>query len=187
MGQLLPWLTIVAIILGPILALWSQRISERRRGLKVRQLLVFKELLATRATRVSPRHVEALNAIEMEFSGGTAADKNIVDAWRLYLDNLNDQQVSDAALEAWSNRNNDLLVDLLFEMSSSLGYSFDKVSLKKAVYFPKAHGQLETDQLLLRQFLIQLAAGTRGIGIFTGEKPLKVEQVLPQDTQTMGR
>ena len=63
--------TIVAIILGPIVALWLQRISERRRDQRNRKLVIFKELMATRATRLSPRHVDALNAIEVEFSDGS--------------------------------------------------------------------------------------------------------------------
>ena len=90
------WLTIVAIPLGPMLALWAQRISERRRNLRFRQLAVFKELMATRASsaRVSARHVDALNAIEMEFSSGEGTDKKILDAWRLYLDHLNDSSAN---------------------------------------------------------------------------------------------
>ena len=78
--------TIFAIILGPIVALWLQRISERRQDRRYRKLVIFKELMATRATRISPRHVDALNAIEVEFS--SKGDKRVLDAWRLYLDHL---------------------------------------------------------------------------------------------------
>ena len=77
--------TILAILLGPIVALWIQRISDRQRNRGNRKLFVFKELMATRATRTSPRHVDALNAIEVEFSEGSKGDTNILNAWRLYL------------------------------------------------------------------------------------------------------
>ena len=39
--------TINAIILGPIVALWLQRESERRREQRTRKLVIFKELMAT--------------------------------------------------------------------------------------------------------------------------------------------
>ena len=66
--------TIVAIIIGPIVALWIQRNSEKRREKRNRKLVIFKELMATLATTLSPRHVDALNAIEVEFSKGYRHD-----------------------------------------------------------------------------------------------------------------
>src|SRR2546422_225122 len=69
------WLTILAIILGPIVALALQRYSERRREKQQRQLTIFKELMATRAAKVSQRHVDALNAIEIEFASGKGNEK----------------------------------------------------------------------------------------------------------------
>src|ERR1043165_5031 len=74
------WLTILAIFLGPIVALGLQRNSERRRDRRNRQMTIFKELMATRAAKVGPRHVEALNAIEIEFSTGRGSDKRVADA-----------------------------------------------------------------------------------------------------------
>lgn len=182
------WLTMAAIIIGPAVALALQRYSERRREAKLRRLNVFKELMATRApsARVSQRHVDALNAIEIEFSSAKGADKKVFEAWRLYLDLLNDQSV-DAndkdAVARWSDKGNDLLIELLFEMSVAVGFSFDKVWLKKSVYYPKAHGELELDQYLFRKFFLDVVVGRRAMwtGVMTGEKPLQMEIVnLPQ-------
>ena len=61
------WLTIAAIVCGPILALWAQRWSERRREKRTRKLWLFRELMVTRTIRLSGRHVEALNLIDLEF------------------------------------------------------------------------------------------------------------------------
>ena len=179
------WLTIGAIILGPILALWAQRFSDRRRELRYRKLVIFKELMATRATRVSARHVEALNAIEVEFSSGKGSDKKVSDGWRLYLDHLNtglSATPEPQAIERWHEKSSDLLVEVLHEMSRALGYSFDKVALKKSVYYPRAHGELETEQELLRRSLLELMAGRRLLwtGVMTGEKPLRMEIVVPR-------
>ena len=161
--------TIFAIILGPIVALWLQRISERRQDRRYRKLVIFKELMATRATRISPRHVDALNAIEVEFS--SKSDKRVLDAWRLYLDHLG-VEMSDK--QRWRDKANDLLTDLLYEMSRALQYDFDKLALKKNVYFPEAHGDFEMDQYLLRKYVVEMMAGKRPIwtGIFTGDLDL---------------
>lgn len=172
--------TIAAIIIGPIVALWLQRISERRRERRNRKLVIFKELMATRATRVSPRHVDALNAIEVEFSdGGSAGDKRVLEAWRLYLDHLGAGEAGDN--QRWTEKGNDLLTDLLHEMSRALQYDFSKITLKKNVYSPRAHGDLEWDQYLLRKYVVEMMAGKRPIwtGIFTGDKPLDVTMADP--------
>ena len=175
--------TILAIILGPIVALWLQRISERQRERRYRKLVVFKELMATRATRLSSRHVDALNSIEVEFSEGS---KRVLDAWRLYLDHLTGGgEMNDDQLERWTEKGNDLLTDLLYEMSRALQYDFDKVALKKNVYSPKAHGELEQDQYLLRKYIVEMMAGKLpfSIEIFTGDKPLDIRSTGdPQDT-----
>ena len=172
--------TIVAIILGPIVALWLQRISERRRDRRNRKLVIFKELMATRATRLSSRHVDALNAIEVEFSDGSRDDKRVLEAWRLYLDHLGDRTMD---IQRWRDKGNDLLTDLLYKMSELLDYDFSKVTLKKNVYSPEAHGDLESDQYLLRKYVVEILDGKRAIwtGIVTGDKPLDMR--LVRETQ----
>ena len=155
------WLTVLAVLLGPIIALWLQRVSERRRDLRNRKVWVFKELMATRATRVSGRHVEALNAIDVEFYGNNKYDKRVVAAWRLYHDHLSDTAAAQNA--NWWEKGNDLFVDLLFEMSRAVGYEFEKVGLKRNIYSPNAQGQIEEDLTAIR---IGLAAVFKGTGSF---------------------
>ena len=48
------------------------------------------------------------------------------------------------------------ITDLLYEMSQSLGYRFDKVLLKRGCYIPKGHGDTELEQLFIRRSLIDL-------------------------------
>lgn len=78
------WLVIIAIIIAPILAVQIQKFIENRKVIKERKMQVFRTLMATRATSLSPLHVEALNMIDIEFH----KDKKIVDAWKLLLDNF---------------------------------------------------------------------------------------------------
>ncbi len=110
------WLTIasiVAIILGPILAVQVQEFLERGREERRRKLWVFRELMLTRGTVLSPRHVEALNGIQMEFSDKRSDEKKVLDAWKLYLDHLNLQNPPD--MNVWTAAALNLLVDLLYE------------------------------------------------------------------------
>lgn len=60
------WLLIVSTILGPILAVQVQKWLELWREKRDRKLKIFYNLMATRAARVSERHVEALNSIQLE-------------------------------------------------------------------------------------------------------------------------
>ena len=129
-------LTLVAIIAGPILALWVEDIRERRRESKLRQVNLFRELMATRApsARATARHIDALNAVEVEFCSQKSSDRRVVDAWTRYLDHLNDLTVSaqdKAAVWRWQEETDELLVALLYEMSTALGFRFDKESLQK--------------------------------------------------------
>jgi hypothetical protein len=174
------WLTLFALIAGPFFAhywhAWkaerSERTSRRRR--------VFSALMSTRASRVSPTHVDALNAIDIEF--GEKDDKSVRDAWHVYLDHLNDTSFDSSnadAMSRWGEKGNDLFIDLLSKMSETLGYSFDKVALKHSVYYPKGHGESDTDQYLLRKFLVEVMAGKRPLwtGVMTGNQPLRMEIV----------
>jgi hypothetical protein len=78
-----------ATVMGPILAVQAQKIIERHREKRHRQIWIFRTLMATRAAALSAGHVEALNAVPIEFY----RTKKIVDSWKEYLDYLSQQQV----------------------------------------------------------------------------------------------
>ncbi len=154
---------IAAILLGPVLAVQIQKFIESLRESRHRKLTLFRTLMATRATPISPAHVEALNMIDLEFYGRKA----VTEAWKVYLDQLLngprnfEEQGYRAKLDAWTTRNNELLTDLLFAMSRNLGYKFDKVHLKRDVYFPKGHADIEDERTFIRQALVDVLQGRR--------------------------
>jgi hypothetical protein len=156
-------LTIVALIVGPIAAVQIQKFLEQRREKHQRRLYVFKVLMATRGTGLSPDHVQALNTIDVEFYGERKYAK-VLAAWRQYLDHLIvDQPGDDAQLQAWGARRDDLLIDLMFEMGHSLKYDFDRVQIRRAFYNPKGHIDIEQEQNALRKGLVELLDGKRAI------------------------
>jgi hypothetical protein len=156
------WLTILAILFAPLVAIQVERYIARFKERQRRKLDVFHALMATRgvAARASilPRHVEALNRIDLEFYG----DQRVLRAWRTYHDHLctpNPDQ------NRWTDTGTDLFNDMLSTMAVTLGYDFDPVVLKKGGYYPQGYGDIDADQLAIRKALR---------GILEGNQPLKV-------------
>lgn len=125
--------------------------------------------MATRVANVSPMHVEALNAVPVEFYGNSRKLKQINDAWKLYLDH---HTVDDHAItEVWFQKRLDMFHDLLHLMSQYLGYSFSRAQLARDIYSPKAHGEMETEQTIIRRGLVGLFKGEIALPMAVKEFP----------------
>jgi len=148
-------LTMVAIILGPILAVQAEKFLQRRRDDKGRRLNIFKSLMATRGSSLSFAHVEALNRIDLEFSDDKKYQK-VIAAWKEYFDNLGHRVQADDQLTVWFARNEELLANLLYEMGQSLGYTFDKVLIKRNIYSPVGHERVERENEQIRKGLLNV-------------------------------
>jgi hypothetical protein len=167
---------IFATLLGPILAVQAQKFLERSKEARHRKLNVFHTLMATRATRLAPEHVQALNRIDIEFFDTShrenARNKPVVEAYRAYLDKLSeDPEQTEAAIRLWNQTCDDLFIDLLFEMSRRLGYSFGKVQLKKGIYHPRAHSETELIQDNIRDNFLRVLSGQQSICMRVTEFP----------------
>lgn len=159
---------VVAALLGPVLAVQAQKWLERRRDVTERRLAIFRTLMATRSAMISPQHVEALNAVPVEFYGARGKLKQINDAWKLYLDH---HIIDGPATDTWVQKRLDLFQDLLHSMSQFLGYSFSKAQLARDIYSPRAHGELETEQTIIRQGLVGLFRGEIALPLAVKEFP----------------
>lgn len=141
-----------AILLAPLIALQVSVYLEKRREKRKRRLGIFKTLMATRAARLSREHVQALNMIDVEFYG----EKKVIRAWKAYLDHLAEPRDSP---DVWSEKKDELFIDLLDTMATELGYDFDKTSIKNTSYFPEGHGRMEEDQRIIRRGLATIIQG----------------------------
>ena len=166
---------VISTLLGPILAVQAQKLLDARRELQRRQLFLFHALMRNRAAPVAPDFVNALNSVPLEFGGSTTDLEKIRSAWRQYMRHM------DKPTEApdWGGRRVELLVGLLKLMGSHLKYKFDEVELEHEVYAPRAHGELENDQTVIRQGLAALLSGQRSL-------PLDV-RAWPTDEQSAAR
>lgn len=164
--QIEDWLMIGAVLAGPIIAVQLTRFIDNRREIRERKLHVFKTLMATRAYCASPMHVEALNRIDLEFSNRHKKEKEVVYAWKEYLDLLGDKSVP---RDQWDTKRIELLVDLLHKMAKVLNYEFDKTHIKNSAYAPVAHGDIENQQSAIRAGLIEILDGKKSIPVLVKE------------------
>ncbi len=138
-------ITIVAIIIGPILAVQAETYLSRRREERERRLQVFRTLMLTRKVPLAPNRIDALNLIDIYFD----KDDEVTKGWRAYFDTLNNlfkEGISIDEAKRLNATSEEKFIDLLDSMSKAVGYKkFDKTYLKNAVYFPQAYsGYLES-------------------------------------------
>jgi hypothetical protein len=164
-------LLIAATIAGPVLAVQAQKFIERFSESRRRKLHIFYTLMSTRATRIANEHVQALNLIELEFNKGwyrkRSKEQAIIDAWRLHLDNLNQpaDENDPASVKTWSDRTEGPFVELMYSMSQALGFDFDRVQLKRGMYYSRGQAELELAQRAVVHSLAKVLTGQQPIGM----------------------
>lgn len=151
------WLMVGATLAGPVLAVQAQKWIERYTDEKRQKLQVFSTLMATRATRLSPDHVRALNSIDLVFKD----NKDVIIAWREYCDFLSSIGPDNEVQE--QNNQLDKLHAILISMGRLLKYDLDKVMLKRMSYVPQAHVDAENSQLEIQKGLRQMLAGQHDV------------------------
>lgn len=166
--QIQDWLMILAVLAGPIIAVQLTRYVDSRKEQRDRKLQIFKTLMATRAYTISPQHVEALNRIDLEFSNKHKKERNVVYAWKEYLDLLGNKDIPQ---DQWTTKRIELLVDLLHCMAQVLNYEFDKTHIKNSAYAPVAHGDIEEQQAAVRKGVIDILEGKRVLPMYVTNLP----------------
>jgi hypothetical protein len=179
------WAIVFATLIGPVLAVQAQKWVERWRDRLRRKQWVFQTLMSTRAARLTPEHVRALNMIDLVFYGtrlfGTnhrsQTEQKVIDKWKEYLDDLTDPWDPNANNDAKVTRRANLFTDLLESIATDMGYSFDRVHLNKGAYHPAAHVNESAEQEQLRRAAIR---------VFSGESPLKMDvERFPSDAEAI--
>lgn len=168
-GAVLSAITIFAIYYGPIAALHAQRKLDDGRESTNRKQYIFKTLMMYRATPANVNFVQALNLIDVEFTGDNDGERAVRDAWKELLDLLNNYKTTPNA----ADKSEELRAVLLSAIGKTLGYKFDKVYLKKGAYYPELAWNVEQEQHALRRSLLEVLEGKRRIpiGIFEDKFP----------------
>lgn len=175
------WLMIIAVLLAPVIALQLQRWIEDYRRKKDRKEWIFKTLMATRAETLSRDHVNALNMIDIEYHADNKGI-NIVRKWREYLDHLDNypKEGTEDQRDRWGDKKGEILADILMEMSIYLGYRFEKLTIKKAIYVPQAYSDIEFEQTAIRRGVLDILLGRKPIPIEVASIPLSEDTLREQ-------
>lgn len=155
-GVALSIISIFAIFFGPIAALRIQRTLDEEREARNRKLQLFKTMMSYRVTRLSPAYVQALNLIDVEFTGDGEKEKAVRERWKELRDVYDNYKTTPNAEE----KSTDLNAALLAAIGETLGYHFDKVYLKRGGYYPEFLGNVEVEQHSLRKQVLELLDGT---------------------------
>ena len=163
---------ILAVILGPILAVQTQKYIELIQETEKRKLHIFRTLMSTRATKLSQDHVAALNMIDIEFYGKkyfgkrnqSEDERKVTNAWKLYNDHLNNNSPYGNP-DIWNEEVDKLFNALIYSMAKHLNYDFDEVQLKRDCYRPMGHESIEKSQLRIIQGLAEVLDGEKAIPI----------------------
>ncbi|PJI91643.1 hypothetical protein BC777_0475 [Yoonia maricola] len=155
------WITIAAIVLGPIIAVFLAQQLQKSEQEKQKRLFVFRTLMTTRRMVLSPDRVQALNLIEVEFSSYPKVMGKFRELLAVYNDvarwKSDDESVRKKVLEDVDDKT----AELLGQIGKTLGYKLNDLDLLRGGYAPEAFGLLEQQQAEIREFLAGLNRGDR--------------------------
>jgi hypothetical protein len=155
------WLTIAALILGPIAAVQVQKLIERGTEEKRERLSIFKTLMRTRGNVLSRDHVDSLNLIPLVFSKKNEKDSDVRRKWEIYLNHRNSAfpvNESEAVKLDFLKTGMQHLTNLLISLAKALGYKFDAEDISR-VYAPQAHVKEAAEIQAIRELLLELLRG----------------------------
>lgn len=154
------WITIAAIVAGPFFAVVVTHILQESKDLKQRRMHVFRGLMTSRRTPLSPERVQALNLIEVEFFGKQAVLNRFSDLLEVYNDQVRWKSEDSDVRTSVLQEVDDKTVLLLQEMGRVLGYKLENLTLLRGGYYPEAFSQIELQQNEIREFLVGLKKGS---------------------------
>jgi hypothetical protein len=172
-----------------IYSVQAQKAVEAFRERQVRKIRLFEQLMATRAARISPEYVRSLNMIDLVFYGRrtlgishrSAKEQRIIDAWKEYLDHPNNK-AEEGQIALRGAQGDELFTNILFAISQDLGYTFDRVQLKRGAYSPIAHGEIEAEQNELRRATLSLVTGQHALKMNVVGFPIDQEALQANKT-----
>jgi hypothetical protein len=144
------WITIAAIITGPVFALSAQRSLDRIREKKNRRVHLYVTVMSLRGTWLNPDSIRALNSIDTIFD--KRGDGPVREAWSAVIAHVNTPR-DPKAPELWNTRLVDLQTDLYQLLGTAVGYDHTIDYIKTQFYNPQYHVDVELEQMQIRKQL----------------------------------
>jgi hypothetical protein len=169
------WITIAAIILGPIFAVVTQLWWQHHKQKRDQKLWVFGTLMTLRGSSLTQDFVKALNFIDVVFY----ENQTVRTKWKNLLTHLSSdaykgEQISQGTLE----HTRDLQAELLVEMAKDLGFGYDFTHIKERAYYPQALVTTDIDNLVIGKKLIAALNGQGALGVKLVEDAAPVPAAL---------
>lgn len=170
------WPTLLAIVVGPVLAIAGQLWYQRRKDRRDAKANVFRVLMSLRNAQLSAEFVTALNLIDLVFYKNEAVRERWSKLWEFLNDkeNFSLPRPSDVI-----EKQRDLTAQLLSTMARELGFEFDHTVLKNGAYRPQYHDDEQAEFAALRQGLIAALNNKGNLTVKVAENP-PVQQVIPR-------
>lgn len=143
---------VFATLFAPFAAIQAQKYLERWHDKERQRSWVFRTLMSTRLQALSEAHINALNAVPIDFN----KNAKVLEAWRQYFIHLG--KPADTT-PAWAQKRAELLIELLHTIATALNYSFEKSQIETEIYSPNAQVQQDIDQQTIRRGLVALVKG----------------------------
>ena len=146
---------IFATLGGPFLAVQLQKWLERQRDVDGRRLAVFRTLMSTRAGPIVSDHVNAINAIPLEFYGVPPVRA----AWDAYMLHVG----KDTSAHGWAEKRIALYIDLLMKIGKTCKFKFESAELERGFYWPTGTMALHNDTDAIRQGIAAIVRGEKAL------------------------
>lgn len=155
--------TLVAILVGPIMAVVVTRKLDAQAETRRRKFELFKDLMQTRGIRLDPIHVAALNIVELEFYD----HPKVRAEFKKYIEHLSSPAPNGNQddLNRYYDQRSDQFMELIYEIGIVLGYKFDKRELDRRSYVPKGWNDDQFMQRKNASMINQLLEGQRALPI----------------------
>jgi hypothetical protein len=174
------WITIVALIVGPIMAVCVQLWIQHYNKLKDQKLYVYAQLSSNRATWASQDFVRAMNLVDVVFYKNEQVREKRT---KLMAHIKKTTTPEGAILPVDWDRAKDLFAEMLDLMGKELHYEFEHTEIKDSAYYPVAHETMDRAALELREKSMEVLNGTRGIPVIVYEAvrpaPQQAQQLPP--------
>ncbi len=148
------WLTLGAIVIGPLSAVGITLWIEHRRRLKERRLYVTRMLLMTRHLPADPQYNAAINLIPVEFND----QPKVITAWRTYHERVH-QHVEPSQQAEHDKRITAAQSGMIFEILRSAGLAnISEGDIQTQAYVSQGFINRDTLHLSSLQALVDIAA-----------------------------
>ncbi|MCB9964779.1 MAG: hypothetical protein H6855_01700 [Rhodospirillales bacterium] len=148
--------TLFAIVIGPVIGVFTARLLDGWREKKDRRWNIFVTLMRTRNIRLCAEHVGALNLVEVEF----ADKKGVISAWKNYR-----KELSPSNDDGVGARRNNTFTKLLDEMAKVMGIKIEQLDILEGNYIPQGWQDQEDQNSFIRSQMIKVLQGQGAVPI----------------------